>query len=431
MSGTVDSIKNFQLKDIGGKNTLKDLGIGAAVAAPFLLPELGTALGIGSAAASGTGLEAGSLDALAATGNLAGTLSSDAIPTALTAGSEAAGILPLGVSEASGIGITPDVFSGTLESFIGGTPGLAGTPEAGIFTSASGAGTGLDAIQSAAPLATGATPAGQGALAFSAPSGVAATGGAVDLTAASADAASPLDAALYPSGPVGAPTAAGTIGTTSGIDAGAAGAGGTSGIADASAATGGSAAGSSGFSLDKLITGAGDTLAKNALPLALAGGALAYDVSKANTASPAVAQVQKQAAQESKTGQQLSSYLTSGTLPPGLQQSVTDAIAAEKARIISNFAAQGMSTDPTKNSALAAELSQADQQGPVLIAQIGEQLLNAGISESGLSNALYSELAQIDQTQTNAVGQAIANMAAALSSSRTTVQIGGTTTKAA
>jgi hypothetical protein len=57
-----------------------------------------------------------------------------------------------------------------------------------------------------------------------------------------------------------------------------------------------------------------------------------------------------------------------------------------------------------------------------LTAQIGQQLLTSGegligtgVQASGLSSSIYTTLANIDQTQTAAVGKAIANMAAALS----------------
>ena len=84
---------------------------------------------------------------------------------------------------------------------------------------------------------------------------------------------------------------------------------------------------------------------------------------------------------------------------------------------MSNYAAQGLSTDPTENTALAAQLQMVDQQAIITTAQIGQQLLTTGINESGLSSQLYTTLAGLDQTQTSNIQKAIASMASALSPS--------------
>jgi hypothetical protein len=122
------------------------------------------------------------------------------------------------------------------------------------------------------------------------------------------------------------------------------------------------------------------------------------------------------------------SYLTSGTLPAGLKAQLDQATAAAKARVISNYASQGLSTDPNQNSALAQQLAMIDQQAVISIAQIGQQLFTSGVSASGLSSQLYGQLVQIDATQTANIGKAIANFAGAISPTKgLTLNVGGKT----
>jgi hypothetical protein len=131
------------------------------------------------------------------------------------------------------------------------------------------------------------------------------------------------------------------------------------------------------------------------------------------------------------SGQQLQQYLTSGTLPPALQSQVNSAVAAEKARIIANHAANGENTNPTQNSALAAELSQADINGinaagnlEQQLFQSGTQLLQTGINETGLSTQIYESLVKMDQANNNQLMTAIASMAAALGGGGTKISLG-------
>lgn len=179
--------------------------------------------------------------------------------------------------------------------------------------------------------------------------------------------------------------------------------------------------GGGGF-LDKV----GDSVMKNPVGLGLGAAGLGYSVLAGQKQSAATKALADQAAKQSATGDQLSSYLTSGTLPPGLQASVDQATQSAKATAISNAASQGLPTDPAQNTALAQRLAQIDAQGPIVAAQIAQQLLSSGATYAGLSDQLYTQLAQIDQTQTTNIGKAIANMASALNTGGTKIQIGGT-----
>ena len=66
---------------------------------------------------------------------------------------------------------------------------------------------------------------------------------------------------------------------------------------------------------------------------------------------------------------------------PAYQQQVDQAIKDAKTAAISNAAAQGLPTDPTKNTALQATLTQIDNQRPQVISQVVTQLFTSG--ESG------------------------------------------------
>lgn len=153
---------------------------------------------------------------------------------------------------------------------------------------------------------------------------------------------------------------------------------------------------------------------KNPLGAAIGAGGLAYAVSQGQKQQKYSPELLAQAQRLDANGQAMMSYLQSGNLPPGLKASLDQATSAAKAKIISNFAQQGMNTDPTQNTTLAAQLAQVEQQALISTAQMGQQLMQSGIQQSGLSSDLYKTLAGIDQTQTANIGKAIANFASSL-----------------
>lgn len=179
-----------------------------------------------------------------------------------------------------------------------------------------------------------------------------------------------------------------------------------------------------GLSLESIGQGITNSINKNPLGIGLAAAGLGYSVANSNKSSAAVDAMKDQSARLDATGQKLASYLTNGDLPPGLQQSMARATADAKAKVISNFAAQGLSTDPKQNTALAKNLAAIDQQAVISTAQIGQQLMTTGATYSGLSSGLYSQLAQIDATQQANLGKAIASMAGAFNSGGPTIKIG-------
>lgn len=362
---------------VGGKNTLEQLGIVSglalggvglgALAGEGAFAGLGAA-GAGAAEAGGAAAAGAPLDLLSF-GSAAGT----AVPAAEGA------ILPATGALASGLATEPAFAGSALGAF---APGLD-TTAAGLggLSAASGA---LDSF-AAAP----------GATAMTGP-GVSATGPTgFDSLAIGGTPGGGVGAA--PAAPGGAAVSA-PAGVNAPLDL---------------TAQGGKAAGGGGF-LDKLGQGAVNSITKNPIGTALGVGGLGLAISQGQKPLQGQDQLNQIANQNATTGAQLEKYLTSGTLPPGLQASVSQATNAAKARAISNMASQGMSTDPRHNTALASELAQIDVQIPILTAQIGQQLLSSGLTASGLASNVYTTLANIDQTQTAAIGKAIANMAAAL-----------------
>lgn len=195
-------------------------------------------------------------------------------------------------------------------------------------------------------------------------------------------------------------------------------------LASTGTATAASAPSAGKSFLDNLTEGA----TKNAIPGAIGAGGLLYSVLKGNQ-QPAGAGQLGQIAPEQKAlasevtgkGKELTGYLTSGTLPEAQQGALDNAVKAAKTAAISNAASRGQPTDPTKNSVLAQELAQIDQNALTTKSQMegqllssGTQLISAGQNATGLSADIYNKLASMDVAQQNQISQAIANFAKAL-----------------
>jgi hypothetical protein len=148
--------------------------------------------------------------------------------------------------------------------------------------------------------------------------------------------------------------------------------------------------------------------------VAAAGAGLGFDLLRGNPTDPNQQQLQAQAGQLSAQGQQLESYLKNGTLPPALQAQLKQATAAEKARIVSGYAARNQPTDPNQNSALAQELNAVDTNAIAAMADVQIQLLNTGIKETGMSTEIYNILTKLDMQNNQQLMQAISSFAAAL-----------------
>lgn len=120
--------------------------------------------------------------------------------------------------------------------------------------------------------------------------------------------------------------------------------------------------------------------------------------------------LEAQAAADASRGSQLQGYLTSGTLPPGIQAGLTQAHGAAEATIRSQYASRGQSGSSAEAQDLQNLASTTMAQG----AQIATQLLSQGISESEFSSQLYEQLMNTSINQDNQLSSSIANFAGAL-----------------
>ena len=401
-------------------------GAGAAAAGAGGATDLGALVGTGAGLAGGTtGLEGTLLAAgapsigggalatgagLGAAGTAADFLAApSAVGGATSVGggfgatADAAATEAASTGLASGLGASTDVLGGlspTLSS-AGTVPGS--TP--------AGAGTTGAISPSAAPAAPGAATAPTGAapsdLTSITGTGTGLPGGSTGLTGTNA-AAGATPGGFTPDAPFNAPgsTVPGATGPTA-----------LGGSTGPSALPG--APSSSGFSLDNLVSNATKSITNN--PLSLVGpaaglGGLAYTLSQAKKQLPEQTALDSAALTATNTGNTLSSYLTSGTLPAGLQTAVDKATQDAKTAAISNAAKNGQSTDPTQNTSLAAQLASIDQQSTITTATVGQQLLSSGLSETQLASQDYSTLLNADMTQQGLISNAISSFAKSLGS---------------
>lgn len=141
----------------------------------------------------------------------------------------------------------------------------------------------------------------------------------------------------------------------------------------------------------------------------LAGGGLALDAVKGNQAATGEKALKAEASQLAGQGQKLGSYLESGTLPAGLQQSLNQATNAAKATIRSKYASMGLSGSSSEQQELQSVDERAQAQG----AQQAMQLLQTGISETGMASQLYQALMGESMQNDKDLSSAIASFASA------------------
>lgn len=181
------------------------------------------------------------------------------------------------------------------------------------------------------------------------------------------------------------------------------------------------ASGQSGGLFDNIKPG-------GALGAIAAGGGLLYDIFKGDQPTPAETNLTNEAASAGTQGQallgqgqQLQSYLTSGTLPPNVQAQLDLKAAAAKAALIQGAANKGQNTSVLGNSGLSQDIStlgleeqsvegqleaQLFQQGTGLISQ-GQQFLNT-------QSNIDMTMAKLQEQQEANTGNAIMSFAKAL-----------------
>jgi hypothetical protein len=184
-----------------------------------------------------------------------------------------------------------------------------------------------------------------------------------------------------------------------------------SGSFDAAGGSAGSAAAGATNGLGSAANGVGHFLGNNASWL-LPAGVLGYDFLKSSEGLgniPGYNQLNSEAQSLAQQGTQLQSYLQTGTLPPGVSQSLQQAATAAQATIRSQYAARGMSG----SSAEATDLENVQNQIAGQGAQIAMQLLDTGISESNLSSQLYASIMNANLQQDQLLGNALTTFASA------------------
>lgn len=142
-------------------------------------------------------------------------------------------------------------------------------------------------------------------------------------------------------------------------------------------------------------------------PLALGAGGLLSSVLQGDKKPAYQGQVSAEAAQMSAQGQELQSYLTSGTLPPGVSAGLASANSSAAATIRSQYASRGQ----TGSSAEAQDLANLNATTVSQGAQIATNLLQQGVSESEFSAQLYQSLMDASVKQDAALSASIANFA--------------------
>jgi hypothetical protein len=299
---------------------------------------------------------------------------------------------------ATGAGLSAADIGGSFAS-------LAAAPLADFAGTAAGAlGTGVPgSTTAAAPLAT--TAAAPASTTGAAVGGGASTGSAAAAAAPASAAASPTTTGILgsvdPSLIETASAPAGLSGDTAATALGASGA--PTGLA--------SATGTAAAAAPTASTGAGllGSL-KTWGPLAISGGGLLTSMLEGSQKPAFEGQLQSQAAAMAKQGAQLENYLTSGTLPPGVQSGLTQAYNSAAATIRSQYAQRGQTGSSAEMQDLANLSATTVAQG----AQIATNLLQQGVSESEFSAQLYSQLMQASMQQDAALSKSIADFSGSL-----------------
>jgi hypothetical protein len=148
------------------------------------------------------------------------------------------------------------------------------------------------------------------------------------------------------------------------------------------------------------------------LKTAIGAAPLAVDLLRGNQPVSGQAQIGTSAAQLSAQGTQLQSYLQTGTLPPGAQASINQAVAASQASIRSQYASMGMSG----SSAEAQDLANAQTAGVSQATTMAQSLLSTGLQESQMSDQLYQDIMNQALQQDNQLSSAIGTFATAAAS---------------
>ena len=120
--------------------------------------------------------------------------------------------------------------------------------------------------------------------------------------------------------------------------------------------------------------------------------------------------VENAATQLQAQGAQLEGYLTSGTLPPGMDAALQSAHNAAAAAIRSRYANMGMSGSSAEMNDLSNLAYTTVSQG----ANIASQLMQTGVNEQQFAAGLYQNLMRTSMAQDTAMSNSIAGFTNAM-----------------
>jgi hypothetical protein len=143
-------------------------------------------------------------------------------------------------------------------------------------------------------------------------------------------------------------------------------------------------------------------------------GILGLEALKQNQPLPEQAQLNTIGAQTAAEGNQLASYVSSGTLPPGAQESINLATTAAKSQVRSTAAQLGLSGSTWE----ADRMAQVDQQASAQGEQIAQQLLQQGANYTQLSSGVFEQLLKSTLDQDTAFQKSLSQFAAGLAGAK-------------
>jgi hypothetical protein len=146
------------------------------------------------------------------------------------------------------------------------------------------------------------------------------------------------------------------------------------------------------------------------LPAGVAGIGLAKDLLTPSTLK-GESQLTGEAATLAQQSATMQNYLNTGTLPPGVQTAINNATQGAAAAIRAKYASQGLSGSSMEQQ----EINQLQLNAASSGAQVAIQLYDSGLQDANISQEIYKTLLSTDVNQQQQTGQAIANVAAALS----------------
>jgi len=164
---------------------------------------------------------------------------------------------------------------------------------------------------------------------------------------------------------------------------------------------------SSGFDLGKVL---GINNVKDALGPLIAGGGLLATGLKGNQPLPNQNELASLASNNAAVGKQLTDILSTGKLPPGIQQGFDQAAAASKAHIRSQYAQMGLTGSTMEQQAL----QQVDQQVQAEIGQTISALVQEGLGANNAAAGIYQQLQTPLLAQDKQLSDAIATFAKSL-----------------